>query len=133
MGWAETVPGGGGSALIDTNATAEVVLLNEAMWLESRSDAALAGGANLALLGEELIQFGVAEPLGGGRFRLSRLLRGRRGTEWATGTHAVGEGFVLIDQASLAAVEPALALLGGELQIMASGLRSGEQTSELPS
>ena len=52
------------------------------------SDDALAGGANLALVGSELVQFGAAEPLGANRFRLSRLLRGRRGTEWAAGAMA---------------------------------------------
>jgi hypothetical protein len=54
------------------------------------------------VLGEELIQFGIAEPLGGRRFRLSRLLRGRRGTEWAPALHAAGEPFALIEAESLA-------------------------------
>ncbi len=92
------------------------------MWLESRNDSALADGANLALLGEELIQFGQAEPLGGRRFRLSRLLRGRRGTEWAAGLHAPGEPFVLIEAESLAVVEAPLGSLGGEARLIAQGL-----------
>lgn len=80
------------------------------------------GGANLALLGDELIQFGDAEALGGRRFRLRRLLRGRRGTEWAAGRHLAGEGFLLIEARSLAPVEPPPELLGGEALLMGQGI-----------
>jgi hypothetical protein len=122
LGTALEVPAVAGSALIDERSQVEVELLNEAMWLESRSDSALCDGANLALLGEELIQFGQAEPLGERRFRLSRLLRGRRGTEWAAGLHAQGEPFVLIEAESLVAVEAPLGALGGEARLLAQGL-----------
>ena len=54
---------------------------------------ALMAGANLALVGDELLQFGRAEQLGPGRFRLSRLLRGRRGTEWAARTQPSASHF----------------------------------------
>jgi hypothetical protein len=70
-------------------------------WLTSCDDEALAGGANLAVLGGELVQFGRVTPLGAGSFRLSRLLRGRGGTEWARGYHSNGEVFCLIQTASL--------------------------------
>ena len=40
--------------------------------------------------GDELLQFGRAEPLGANRWRLSRLWRGRRGTEGAIGTPGRG-------------------------------------------
>jgi hypothetical protein len=122
LGSALEVPMAAGSALIDERGRIEVELLNESMWLESRGDSALADGANLALLGKELIQFGEAEPVGDRRFRLSRLLRGRRGTEWASGLHAPGEPFVLIEAESLAAVEAPLGSLGSEARLIASGL-----------
>jgi hypothetical protein len=126
LGTALEVPGAAGSALIDERGRIEVELLNEAMWLESRSDAALADGANLALLGEELIQFGLAEPLGERRFRLSRLMRGRLGTEWAAGLHSPGEPFALIEAESLAVVEAPLGSLGGEARLLAQGLGDPE-------
>jgi hypothetical protein len=126
VGAALEVPGAAGSALIDERGRIEVELLNEAMWLESRSDPALADGANLAVLGEELIQFGLAEPLGDRRFRLSHLLRGRRGTEWAAGLHAPGEPFAMIEAESLAVVEAPLGSLGGEARLLASGLGDPE-------
>jgi hypothetical protein len=122
LGEALEVPVAAGSALVDERSRVEVELLSEAMWLESRNDAALADGANLAVLGDELIQFGIAEPLGERRFRLSRLLRGRRGTEWASALHAPGEPFALIEAESLAVVEAPLGSLGGEARLLAQGL-----------
>jgi hypothetical protein len=108
-----------GSALFDADSSVEVELFNDSMWLEGRSDDALLAGANLAALGGELIQFGAAESLGSRRFRLSRLLRGRRGTEWAAADHGAGEAFTLIARETLAAIEtPA----GAEAQLLASGV-----------
>jgi hypothetical protein len=107
-----------GSALFDTVASLEVELLNDSMWLEGRGDAALAAGANLAALGQELIQFGVVEALGERRFRLSRLLRGRRGTEWAAEGHEAGEPFTLVARETLVAIE---APAGATAQLLASG------------
>lgn len=43
------------------------------------------------VLGDELIQFASAVPLSAGLYRLSRLLRGRRGIEWAADSHAIGD------------------------------------------
>jgi hypothetical protein len=126
MGTAETALGPGASALIDARSSVEVKLLNEAMWLEGRTDAALVAGANLALLGSELIQFGRVEPLGGRRFRLSRLLRGRRGTEWAMGLHAGAEAFLLIEESTLVPLEAPFAATGGAAQLSATGIGDGD-------
>jgi hypothetical protein len=68
-------------------------------------DAALAEDANLVVLGGEVFQFGAVEPLGQGVFRLSRLMRGRWGTEAAVGTHAADETFVLLERDALRAVD----------------------------
>lgn len=62
-------------------------------------------GANLATLGNELIQFGRAEPMSGGGIRLSKLLRGRRGTEWAASTHSIGEPFLLIEPSTVRSLD----------------------------
>lgn len=51
---------------------------------------------NLALLGNELIQFATATLNGDGTYTLSGLLRARFNTEHAIGTHIPGEPFVLI-------------------------------------
>jgi hypothetical protein len=119
MGVALDAPLPAGSALFDMVSSLDVELLNDAMWLEGRSDDALVAGANLAAVGGELIQFGAVEALGERRFRLSRLLRGRRGTEWAAGGHEAGEAFTLIARDTLIAIE---APAGVEVQLMASGV-----------
>jgi hypothetical protein len=87
MGTAVTALPPAGSALFDRMNVVEIELLHTGMELEGRDQQALAAGANLALIGEELVQFGGVEPLAPRRFRLSQLLRGRRGTEWAAEAH----------------------------------------------
>lgn len=129
LGSALTALADGGAALFDAASSVDVELLNDDMWLESRSDEALVGGSNAAMLGGELIQFGSAEPLGDRRFRLSRLVRGRRGSEWAAATHAIGEPFVLLDQESLRLVEPPLTAIGGYCHAHALGIADDEPVS----
>jgi hypothetical protein len=72
--------------------------------LASVTDVALFSGAN-ALAVEaapgawEVLQFGVAELIAPGRYQLSRLLRGQRGTEGAIGTPApAGARVVVLDE-----------------------------------
>lgn len=130
IGTALTRLGPGGSALFDERNSVEVQLLNDRMSLESRDETALLTGAGLALLGEELIQFGTAEPLGSGRYRLSRLLRGRRGTEWAAAGHEAGDAFVLVGPRCLTPIDVGAAYLGAELQVMAVGLGDEEPGAE---
>jgi hypothetical protein len=115
-------PSAAQSALFDDRSSLVVELLSEAMWLESRTDAALSTGANLAAIGEELIQFGRVEPLGNNRFRLSRLLRGRFGTEWAGAWHQPGGSFVLIEEDALAPVDLPAAWIGSDISLIASGI-----------
>ena len=85
LGESLSVLGTGDAFLIDRMASVDIELVDSGQWLTSCDDAALLGGANLAILGDELIQFGDAAPLSAGGFRLSRLLRGRGATEWASG------------------------------------------------
>lgn len=58
-------------------------------------------GANIALWGDELLQFRDVASLGGDMYRLSCLLRGRFGTEWAMNTHQVGDQFILLTSAAI--------------------------------
>lgn len=112
----------GSAALIDATSALEVELLNESMWLESCTDDALVSGANLAIVGSELVQFGKVEALGERRFRLTRLLRGRRGTEWATAAHQPIEDFALVDPMTILPLLPPAGSLGGHVRVMASGI-----------
>lgn len=81
----------------------------------------LAMGANRALLGAELIQFAEARALGGGRWELSGLWRGRGGTEAAVTGHAAGEPFILLD-GSGTPLDPELVGTAPQAAIAAVGL-----------
>lgn len=116
LGNALTVLGAGQPHLIDLVNSCEVELVDPAQWLESCDDAALAMGSNLAVLGSELIQFGSAVPSGPGRFVLSRLLRGRRASEWAM-THTSGEPFVLLRPGTLQRVGVMPSLRGSTVAV----------------
>ena len=111
-----------GSAIIDARNSVTVELLHDAMWLESRDDEALVRGANLALIGREVVQFGTVEPLGAARFRLSRLLRGRGGTEWAAPNHVAGEPFALLRSGTAKAIPLPQGSVGSETRFLAYGL-----------
>lgn len=68
--------------------------------LESRTEEAVLAGANAAAIGEdgrwEIVQFLDAEEISANRYRLTTLLRGRRGTEYLVGTSEVNDYFVLV-------------------------------------
>ena len=120
---------GHGSETLDMAGSIEVELAHDGQWLESRDDAALADGANVAAVAGELIQFGVAEPIGERRFRLSRLLRGRRGTEWAMAGHSAGEKFVLLAAQSLQRIGLPEGSAGVAVEVRAYGVGDGAGTS----
>lgn len=110
------------AALFDMRSTVEVELLNDAMLLGGVSDAALLAGANRALLGREVIQFGEAVQIGVARWRLGRLLRGRRATEWAMATHEIGERFLVLDEDSLVSLSSDYVPIGATVRIDAIGI-----------
>lgn len=80
----------------------EVALLADDLALASADPAAMDAGANLAIVGDELVQFTRAERTGTARWRLTGLLRGRGGTEPAARIgHAPGAHFTLLDDTLL--------------------------------
>lgn len=121
LGSAATVLGAGSARLIDRSNAVEIEMLHAGMALASADMAALIGGANMAMLGAELLQFGTATQLSATRWRLSTLLRGRRGSEAAIGGHATDERFVLLDAARLLALDVPLAALGTAIRVSAVG------------
>lgn len=84
----------------------EVNLFGSASALSSVTDAQLLQGANAIALGNptdgyELLQFKTATIVTGNKWRLSQLVRGRRGTEAQMSTHAAYETMVLLDENTL--------------------------------
>ncbi|NML07908.1 hypothetical protein [Sphingomonas sp. G-3-2-10] len=114
-------PGTGPATLTDRINSIEIELAHAGMVLNDADRAAMDAGANLAMAGEELIQFARAEPLGADRWRLSGLWRGRRGTEAAAGMQAVGDPFVLITAATLAMTDLPGETIGAVARILAEG------------
>lgn len=93
--------------LWDRVTTFEVELFNSGDGeLESRSDLSVLNGLNAFWIGPrngrggEIGAFRDAELIGERKYRVSMLLRGRRGTEWTVGNHGEGELFVLLDDSA---------------------------------
>lgn len=85
----------------DHDNTVNIQLYDEDnMSLSSATEAQVLNGANVAVIGAhgrwEIIQFQTATLEGDGTYTLSGLLRGRKGTDWATGQHQTGDTFVLL-------------------------------------
>ncbi|MBV1918962.1 MAG: phage tail protein [Sphingomonadaceae bacterium] len=97
MGSAVDVLAATNPLLFDRHNTVTVELIADDMNLANATSAQLAAGWNKALLGTEILQFALAEPLGNRQWRVSGLLRGRGGTENALDSHLSGENFVLLD------------------------------------
>ena len=122
LGTIAVVAPGAPAALVDQRGVFEVVLAHADMELGDADAAALDRGVNLALLGDELVQFGRAEPMGAARWRLSQLLRGRRGTEASAGAQLVGDRFVVLEAEAARAFDLPVTVLGREVRVIASGV-----------
>ncbi|KLI64851.1 phage tail protein [Aurantiacibacter marinus] len=118
------------AVLIDRHSRLVVGLGSVDQMLESRSIEDLAQGANRALVGHEIIQFGDATHLGDSNWQLSTLIRGRGGSEHEAmlGSPA-GSRFVLLDDAPLVFNN---AQLGQAAAIAAIGIADADPvTSEI--
>lgn len=107
--------------LFDRNGHVDLALVGEDMALLDATVRQLSMGFNRALIGNEIIQFAKAEPLGAGQWRLSGLLRGRGGTEPEVSTHQLGEVFILLDGVGTALDSQAVGAVPGT-SIAAIGL-----------
>lgn len=83
--------------VFDEGNSVTVVLTSGGPLISATADQVL-NGSNTAVLGAhgrwEVINYKTATLTAANTYLLSGLLRGRRGTEWATGTHAAGDVFV---------------------------------------
>jgi len=124
-----------GGNVWDKGNTVNVKLTTPAATLSSTTELALYAGANAAAIGAhgrwEIIQFQTATLEGDGTYTLSNLLRGRRGTEWAQGTHLAGDVFVLLSSATLRRVEAASAEIGLQRHYRAVSIGTSLESAEI--
>lgn len=87
--------------------------------LESRTEAAVLLGANAAAIGVdgrwEIVQFLNSEAITATQYRLTTLLRGRRGTEHIVGTSAINDYFVLVSGPGIIRLPLSTAQIGVEM------------------
>jgi Putative phage tail protein len=130
IGEVVVAPGIAPAGIEDRANRVEVQLAHAGMVLADADVGAMDAGANLAMLGDELIQFAHAEPLGANRWRLSTLWRGRRGSEDAIGTQAAGDRFVLIASDSIRVIDLPDAAVGTLARLMAEGPGDSDGAAE---
>jgi len=87
----------GSVAYPDVRNSVDIELLRDDMTLTTATVVEMLNRVNLAIIGDELINFSTVEQLTDTTWRLSGLLRGRKGS--ACVSHAIGERFVLMDSA----------------------------------
>jgi hypothetical protein len=127
LGQVAAAPPAAAATLADARSVLEVELAHAGMALADADARRLDAGANLALVGDELLQFARAEPLGGTRWRLTGLWRGRLGTEAAIGTAAAGDRFVLLEADAARTVDLPGAAAGQTVRVIASGVGDGAE------
>ncbi len=96
--------------------------------LESVNKLSLYNGSNLALVGNELLQFQNAELIDNNMYRLSGFIRGRFGTEDSIEGHVALERFILIDD-SLINFDLDFGLIGSSIAYKANSF-SCEDSNE---
>lgn len=120
MGEVATVLPAGSVYYPDEINTVEIELLRDDMDLIPATLGEMMNRANLCIIGNELINFSGAEQLTDTRWRLSYLLRGRKGS--AAVSHAIGERFVMMTPGMVTFVPSGLYPLGREMTFRASSL-----------
>lgn len=121
MGTAETALPPATPFVLDRGSGLVVTLVDPQMQLHAATPQELGEGANLALIGEELVQFAQAASLGTGRWRLTGLLRGLGGTESAMTGHTAAEPFVLLET-GIRPLDPAILGTAPQRRVLATGL-----------
>ena len=96
IGIARTALPDGVTTVFDTINSVTIRLINQDFSIGSKTELQVLNGENVALLGSEIIQWKDVIQNPDGSFILSNLLRGRRGSEFATASHVSGEIFVIL-------------------------------------
>lgn len=110
IGYAETVLPDGPTTIWDDKSALTVRIYSGT--LTSATDLDVLNGENMMLVGNEIIHFANAVQNANGTYTLSRMLRGRKGTEWATSSHTQYEPVVLLERNAIDRVVYSSTMLG---------------------
>ena len=91
----------GGNIFDETNTVTVLIASSKTLSSVTWDALLLDQSTNAALIGSELIQYRTATLVSAGVYKLSGLLRGRRGTEWAQTGHTNNERFVSLGTSGL--------------------------------
>lgn len=126
---------GSGPHTVWDDANELIVNLNSGSF-ESREESAVIGGANAVAVGAngrwEILQFRDAEVIGEDTYRLTHLLRGRRGTEPYIGTSQAGDSIVVLSDGAITRLPLQTSEIGQERLYRATsvGLAAGATTPQ---
>lgn len=96
MGVTTSVLADGPTGVWDRTSYVDVELYRGSL-SSAASELDVLNGKNTIVIGFEIVSFLTATPLGGNQYRLSNLIRGRRGTEYATSDHYDGEPIIFVN------------------------------------
>lgn len=126
MGVLETTLATGSVYYPDMVNTCRVRLLREDSQLFETTLGGMQNRLNLAIIGNELVNFAGADEIEPGLWELSYFLRGRKGSTPVS--HAVGTRFVMLTLGSLAYVSAELFLLGRNLTFRVTSLDADRES-----
>jgi hypothetical protein len=99
-----------GGNIRDELSSVEVQMVNGT--LSSTTNTGLLAGVNMAVCGDEILFFRDAVLIAANKYRIRGFLRGRRGSEYAMASHAIGERFDLVDPTTFVRVPQSTADIG---------------------
>lgn len=118
---------------IDRTNTMTVTLNNSGMSISSITEAQMLSGQHWAAYGVhgrwEIIQFANVTDNGDGTITLDTLVRGAKGTEWATGLHEAYDYFVFISDADTAFLNVEVGAIG--VQRYFRGITNGQDIDDV--
>lgn len=101
----------------DLSSSCEILMNNGSLF--SVTEELQLHGKNLALIGNEVCSFRTVEITAAGTTKISKLLRGLRGTEPSVVTHDIGSRFILLQRPNLVFIPLDASLLGATIYFKA--------------
>lgn len=108
IGYTENVLGNflSGNIFDETNILT-VFINNSSLSLSSQTELNVLNGANVALIGNEIIQFKNAVQINSNVWQISGLIRGKQGTDWSMNQHVANERFILLNTSTINLIQSA--------------------------